>query len=246
MRMTRGLLRTLIADPPPGYRIEPVLATGGHYVYARSFSCRSLKLSEARLSDDPVEAGRGDIFLALEWGADVAPAMKDWFVSKRYRGTQLAFLVHDMLPILRPELFPPEIVPLATCSIRTVAEIADRLICISRTVADQLHNWLAEAQPRRLKPLSIGYLRLGAEQDASQSESVSDPAGISRQAWKGSSRQLLSALLGSQIYRSWPDHPDILSANVIGDNSNASGNSRTQCDHDWHRLDQESPGGCAM
>jgi glycosyltransferase involved in cell wall biosynthesis len=119
------------------------------------------------LNDDPVEAWHGDIFLALEWGADVVPAMKPWFLEKRQHGMQIVFIVYDMLPVIRPELFPPEIAPLALAWITTVAEIADRVACISRTVADELYEWLGKTNPQRLRPLLLGFFHLGADLQAS-------------------------------------------------------------------------------
>lgn len=165
-RATRGLLKALIADPPPDYRIEPVRAAGEGYVYARCFTSQCLGLSVDALNDDPVDAGRGDIFLALEWGADVVPSMKPWFIKKRQHGMRIVFVVYDMLPVIRPELFPPEIAPLALGWIRTVAEIADGVACISRTVADELYEWLGKTNPQRLQPLSLGFFHLGADLQA--------------------------------------------------------------------------------
>ncbi|MBV9645126.1 MAG: glycosyltransferase family 4 protein [Verrucomicrobia bacterium] len=166
-RATRGLLSALVAAPPLGYRIEPVRAAGGCYVYARHFTSQVLGLSTRDLEDDPVDAGHPDIFLALEWGADVIPSMKPWFVKQRQHGIQIVFLVYDMLPVIHPEFFPPEIAPLALAWIRTVTEIADRVACISRTVADELYRWLTEEKPRRIEPLSVGYFHLGADLQAS-------------------------------------------------------------------------------
>jgi glycosyltransferase involved in cell wall biosynthesis len=166
-RATRGLLNALVASPPLGHRIEPIRAAGGCYLYARSFASQVLGLSALDLKDDPVETGQADIFLALEWGADVIPSMKPWFLKKRQHGMLLVFLVYDMLPVIRPELFPPEIAPLASAWIRTVTEIADRVACISRTVADELYQWLQKEKPPRIWPLSVGYFHLGADLQAS-------------------------------------------------------------------------------
>ena len=166
-RVTRAILMALITDPPPGYRIEPVRAVAGEYLYARQFTSKCLGLSENDLSDDPVEAGRGDIFLGLDWAAEFVPAMKSWFLAQRRHGTKIVFVAYDMLPLLRPELFPETIPPIALDWINTVAEIADGLVCISRTVADEVHEWLASARPQRLEPLSLGFFHLGADLHAS-------------------------------------------------------------------------------
>ena len=68
-----------------------------------------------------------------------------------------------MLPLLRPEFFPSEMVPWAGDWIGTVAEVATGVVCISRTVADELYEWLTRAKPLRAQPLSLGYFHLGAD-----------------------------------------------------------------------------------
>ena len=166
-RVTRAILMALISDPPPGYRIEPVRAVAGDYLYARQFTSKCLALPENDLSDDPVEAGRGDIFLGLDWAAEIVPTMKSWFLAQRRHGTKIVFVAYDMLPLLRPELFPQIIPPMALDWINTVAEVADGVVCISRTVADEVHEWLTSARPPRLEPLSLGFFHLGADLNAS-------------------------------------------------------------------------------
>jgi glycosyltransferase involved in cell wall biosynthesis len=166
-RVTRAILMALICDPPPGYRIEPVRADGDLYLYARRFTSRCLGLEENVLADDPVEAGRGDVFLGVEWAAGLIPAMKPWFLKRRRSGVQIVFIVHDLLALVRPEFFPPTMPPAALEWLTTVAEIADKVACVSRTVADQLHAWLASARPQRLRPLYLGFFHHGADLNAS-------------------------------------------------------------------------------
>jgi glycosyltransferase involved in cell wall biosynthesis len=166
-RVTRAILLALINDPPPGYRVEPVRAAGGTYLYARQFASKCLALRADGLNDDPVEAGHGDIFLGVNWSADVVPSLKPWFLTQGRRGMKIFFVVYDVLPLTRPELFP-EIMPgIALDWINAVAEVADGVVCISRTVADQLYEWLSATEPPRLRPLSLGFFHLGADLDAS-------------------------------------------------------------------------------
>jgi glycosyltransferase involved in cell wall biosynthesis len=161
-RVTRAILTTLIADPPPGYRIEPVRAVTGGYLYARRLASECLGLPQKDLVDDPVETHRGDIFIGMDWCADVAP-MKPWFLEQRRHGARIAFVVHDLLPLFRPEYFPPRLVQMTVDWIQTVAEVADSVACVSRTVADELYKWLAEAKPQRLRPLPLGFFHPGAD-----------------------------------------------------------------------------------
>jgi glycosyltransferase involved in cell wall biosynthesis len=162
-RVTRALLLSLIDDSPAGFRVEPIRAESGRYVYARRFTCRILGLSGEHILDDSVETAAGDIFLGVEWGADVIPSMRPWFLKERARGLHVFFVVYDMLPVLRPELFRPEIAPLAIAWINAVTEMADGIACISQTVADELFDWLGKAKPSRHRPLSFGFFHLGAD-----------------------------------------------------------------------------------
>jgi glycosyltransferase involved in cell wall biosynthesis len=166
-RVTRAILVALLSNPPPGFRIEPIRAVKDHYLYARRFTCRCLGLVEDDLNDDPVEIGHGDIILSIEWAAHLVPSLKPWFLQQRRDGVEIFFVVYDLLPLLRPELFPPAIERLAKDWIRTVAEVADGVVCISRTVADELYHWLSKERPQRLQALSLGFFHLGADLHAS-------------------------------------------------------------------------------
>ncbi|MBV8375926.1 MAG: glycosyltransferase family 4 protein, partial [Verrucomicrobia bacterium] len=166
-RVTRGIMTALIDDPPQGYRVEPVRALGDGYVYARRFTCQALGLSGHGLNDDPVEAGREDIFLGLDLAIDFVPSRKQWFLSQRQRGMRVIFVAYDLLPLLRPEFFPADLPPVVRDWINTVAEVADGIVCISHTVADELYGWLTQAKPRRLRPLSLSFFHLGADLRAS-------------------------------------------------------------------------------
>jgi glycosyltransferase involved in cell wall biosynthesis len=166
-RVTRGVLMSLVTNPPPGYRIEPVRAVAGGYVYARRFMAEALHFAQNDLGDDPVECNFGDIFLGVDWPADVLPTLKSWFRKQQGRGIRNIFVVYDLLPLLRPDLFPPELQPMTFSWLKAVTEIGDGVVCISRTVADELHQWLQKTKPDRLNPLSIGFFQLGADLHAS-------------------------------------------------------------------------------
>jgi glycosyltransferase involved in cell wall biosynthesis len=163
-RVTRAILKALISDPPPGYRIEPVRAVGDGYVYARRFACQSLHLPHDGLSDDPVGTSPDDIFLGLDLSISFVPSLKPWFLNQRRHGTEIIFVVYDLLALLRPEFFPLNLPPVVLDWFNTVTEVADGLICISRSVADELHAWLARSKPERLQQsIAIGFFHLGAD-----------------------------------------------------------------------------------
>jgi glycosyltransferase involved in cell wall biosynthesis len=198
---THSFVTALIADPPSGYRIEPVRASSGGYLYARRFACACLSLHENGLVDDPVMTYRGDIFIRLDYCADLLPSLKPWFLEQRRHGTQIIFVVPDLAPLLRPEQFPLESHSIAVTSMNSVAEVADGVICLTRASVDELHQWLGVAKPQRLQPLSLGFLDLGID-----SQIASPPTGLSEESsWQQSSRQLMGLALGRRWSRFWPE-----------------------------------------
>ena len=161
--VTRSILTALIADPPPGYRIEPVRAFAGSYLYARRFASQCLSLHDDGLADDPVMTHRGDIFIGLDWCADIVPSIKAWFLEQRRHGTQIIFVVRDLALLLRP-VFPPEKRPKSLASIHTLAEVADGVACATRKSMDELYEWLVSAEvERKQPPLALGFFHLFTE-----------------------------------------------------------------------------------
>jgi hypothetical protein len=93
---------SVIKEPPDGFRIEPLRSESKPYLYARQFGCRLVRAPDQSFADDLAEIAPGDIYLGVEWGADVVPGMKPWFLAQRARGLQVYFLVHDLLALFRP------------------------------------------------------------------------------------------------------------------------------------------------
>lgn len=63
------LIRALIAQPPAGWRIEPVRHDGKRHRYARRFTLDLIGRADLLMEDAVAEAGAGDLLLALGHGA---------------------------------------------------------------------------------------------------------------------------------------------------------------------------------
>jgi len=162
-RVVRAVLRELLERSPQGWRVEPVMARDGGYRYARRFSCEWLGVAGAAADGAPVDLASGDIFLGLDWAAHLVPDME--LVLQRYRalGVTVTFVVYDLLPVLRPDLYPSAISPMHTAWLHTLSRVADGILCISNAVADELSAWLdRHASPRTPAP-GIAVLPLGAD-----------------------------------------------------------------------------------
>jgi glycosyltransferase involved in cell wall biosynthesis len=163
-RVVRSVLSELLANPPRGFRVEPVYAGQGGkgYHYARQFTLRFLGCPVGVLEDEPIEACNGDIFLGLDLQQDFVTHQADFYQHLRRLGVQVYFVIYDLLPVLLPEAFPKGSFDFHTAWLQTVAQ-ADGAICISRSVMNEMAHWLNFFDQKRLRPFKLGWFHLGAD-----------------------------------------------------------------------------------
>ena len=169
-RVVRSILMALIQQPPAGYRIEPVYSPGRGepYRYARAYMQDMLQAPFDIADDAPLDTRAGDLFLGLDLMMHGTQQNRAQIERMRERGVQIYFVVYDILPVLRPDVFPFGAEPDFAAWLVTIAELSDGLLCISRAVADEVRGWLLARGPlQRATPLRIGYFHLGADIDAS-------------------------------------------------------------------------------
>ena len=162
-RVVRAVLGRLLEYPSARYRIEPVVTRRGRYVYARAFTCRWLGLPDTLPDGDPIDVASGDVFLGLDWAADVVPESKEALSRYRALGLQIYFVVYDLLPLTHSYYYPPGIEDMQRTWLDVIAAVSDGLVCISRSVARELVDWLNACGPQRDTPLRIGVFPLGAD-----------------------------------------------------------------------------------
>jgi glycosyltransferase involved in cell wall biosynthesis len=184
-RVVRSIVLALIKEPPPGYRIEPVYSEGGNrpYRYARRFTSTMLEVPPLALEDAPIEARAGDVFLGLDLATNMTTQNQPLLLALRRQGVKIWFTVYDLLPLLRPDCFPFGAEKYYGDFIDTISLVADGVVTISRAVADELADWLAQRPNRRLAPLKLAHFHLGADIDASvPSRGLPDNAAHTLQA----------------------------------------------------------------
>jgi glycosyltransferase involved in cell wall biosynthesis len=170
-RVVRSILLALVAAPPPGYRIEPVFTEGGNrgYRYARRFGLAlagAPGTNQLALEDAPVDLHPGDIFFGLDLYLSGTSQNEAALMAMRARGVAMYFCMYDLLPVLRPDVFPFGTEQHFGAFLRTVHRVADGVLCISRAVADELAGWIADQglAPRcNGRPLQLGWFHLGAD-----------------------------------------------------------------------------------
>lgn len=166
-RVTRSILLSLLQSPPTGFRVEPVYAGNRSYHLAGRFTSRLLKLNGAHLDDPPVEFGREDIFLGLDWAPEAVERCYAQLNSLFRRGVQVNFVVYDILPLVLPERFPDFMRSTFERWLSKIAAISEGIVCISRTVADDVQDWLSTQGWTANRRPRVSHFHLGADIESS-------------------------------------------------------------------------------
>jgi glycosyltransferase involved in cell wall biosynthesis len=159
-RVVSNLLQELQQSPPDGFSIEPIYAdAAGVLRYAYTYT-QQLRTGAMDASADPVVTVQaGDLFFSADLHFPYPFAA---LRSLKSRGLRVFFTLHDMIPLSYPQYF----MTLTKLGLRewlsSAISVADGMICVSRSVADELHSWILEYPAYRKSPLPIGYFHHGA------------------------------------------------------------------------------------
>lgn len=162
-RVVRSLLKEWLENPPAGFRVEPVYATPTEpYRYARRFTAKLMGFEDGWLQDAPIDYGLGDVFLSLDLEAHLAQGQRAFYENLRFQGVQVKFVVYDLLCMSLPQFFDPGLVTLFDKWLEVVTE-NDGALCISKAVADDLAQWVAQHAPERSGRFVIDWFHLGGD-----------------------------------------------------------------------------------
>jgi glycosyltransferase involved in cell wall biosynthesis len=164
-RVVRAVLSDLLANPPDGFRVIPVVAAAGAFGYrdAINFTQRFLRLPYTSSKEQFIEPCNGDVFLL---GLDLVHAAIDqaeYLQSLRDLGVKIYFAIYDLIPITMPWAYPSES-NISSMHLKWLDLIQqhDGAICISRSVADEFIQWIEAFGMKRLRRFSVGFFHLGA------------------------------------------------------------------------------------
>ncbi|MEB0075950.1 glycosyltransferase [Pseudomonas sp. CCI3.2] len=166
-RVAKALTVALLNQPPAGVRVEPVYLSnlGGHwhYRYANAFTAKLLDLPFA-LVDRGIDYGPGDQLIALDLSGNSLVQASLCGLYKRLQavGVNCRVLVHDLLPVSCPELFPPQADHHFADWLNHVARL-DGAVCVTNTVAGELRQWMHKALPDRVAHFTFDHSHHGAD-----------------------------------------------------------------------------------
>lgn len=162
-RVVRALLLQLYEISPKDCAPKAIFFDGIQYKYANSFISTLIPSTQNGTSDDVVEFFSDDIYLALDLNAHLTNAVHDLHLKLQSRGVQLYFIVYDLLLLQHPEWWIEGTSEIFDAWIRSITKVATGILCISRSVANELFDWISFHNPSRIYPLKIGWFHLGAD-----------------------------------------------------------------------------------
>jgi glycosyltransferase involved in cell wall biosynthesis len=161
-RVTREITRRLLTRHVPGWRVEALRGDTRELQLAREWAAGLLRVP-CPAPDELAEAGAGDRILLLDFPGMIEGANMQALQLAQARGAEVVFVLYDLLPILHPEWFPTTSATATAAYQRALLGFVDQVICISRSVAQELHDALATGEVRRARALEIGWFHLGSD-----------------------------------------------------------------------------------
>lgn len=178
-RVVRAIMTSWLAMPPDGFRVEPVYCDlRGAYRYARKFTTEFLGMGTTVFDDELVEPRPGDVFVALDLFLHLLPERNVSYEAMRLQGVRIFFIVYDLLLVRRPDLFFEGGSENFRSWLESLARFADGAICISKTVADELVDWLDNMPVPRERSVRIGWFHLGGIESRRSTKDLSTEAAL--------------------------------------------------------------------
>ncbi len=168
-RVARALVFELIQSPPQGWRIEPVFLTDEdgiwHYRHARQWTLAMLGCTKKYLEDDLAEFQHGDLLLVVNLTSRMLVEAEQAGIYQQLRnlGVGIHCVIYDLLPLKMPEMFPPGATEEYATWIAAVSRFADGVLAISRTVMNELVEYLESHAAGCQRMLGVGWFNLGAD-----------------------------------------------------------------------------------
>ena len=145
----------------PGSGLEGTHANLGSTVGSSTVGSPTVGSGLAITHSEPLTIQPDDIILMIDsaWYIDPWPAL----LAAKQAGATLGFVWHDLIPLHYPALFAPGLSSRFKHYLTNMIEHADRIICVSRTVRDQLAAYIQEHAPWRLNAIALDYNHPGAD-----------------------------------------------------------------------------------
>lgn len=123
-------------------------------------------------TEDEIVFGPGDILFIADSHWDLIPHHFGPIIQQvREKGGKIVSMVYDLLPIQHPDRFPPALRNMFAPWANFAITQSDMLVCISRTVADEVIEYIRQGNVTPQRKLDVNYIHLGANISPSPIES---------------------------------------------------------------------------
>lgn len=161
-RAVKNILKNLSDVVGDKYDVVPVYTTiSDQYMVSQKVGWEIIPNYRAHPSPTP-DIQPGDIFLGLDFHDVLVPLRAAAYDEMRDKGARVYFVVYDMLPLKLSKYFSSQVTLNFKKWLSTVSKL-DGLVCISKSVADDVLSWAQATLLERCEPLRVGWFHLGAE-----------------------------------------------------------------------------------
>lgn len=166
-RVARAISKSLLDLKNNLFDVEIVYTNENDSRFFRSFIFDSQtacveKKSELSSEDQEVTFNKNDILIFLDLYPSAVISHQKLLRHLRNKGVSVYHVVYDILPILKPETFWPELCKEFNLWAQSVSS-SDGALCISRSVANEFKAYIEEYGNKRSTQFNIGWFHLGAD-----------------------------------------------------------------------------------
>lgn len=161
-RVVRNILANLPDAVGERYSVVPVMGGVGESYRISNKVGTWLIPGYVPIADPNPVFSEEDIFLGLDFQDVIISKQAEFFDDIRKAGVMCYFIVYDMLPLQLQRYFPQEVARNYNGWLNTVAR-CDGLIAISKTVADDILDWMTQTRLSSARPVRVGHFKLGSD-----------------------------------------------------------------------------------
>ncbi|MEX0431678.1 glycosyltransferase [Spiribacter insolitus] len=182
-RVALRLVESWLADPPEGFRIEPVRLVESEgewrYVTAMDWMRRITGDDLVGLGDEVVDPGPGDVLGIVDISGQQLVEAVDSGLHQQLRadGCPVFAIVYDILPVTHPRCFPPGADATHQRWLEAISAF-DGIFGISQTVRNNARGWLSENRPERVGVIKTGHFALGTDHIATSEVGDEPPPNL--------------------------------------------------------------------
>jgi glycosyltransferase involved in cell wall biosynthesis len=163
-RVVKNLIRELFLQENRATQFELVRLSEGQLLRSGRFTEKNFDLPEQCLGPDiPVGIRPGDVLFMLDTSWNLYDKFSPIFEQLRQLGGRILTMVYDLIPIKHPELIERKTANMFREWLNDAIAQSDDIVCISRSVADELVSYINDQKVIPLHHLDISYVHLGAD-----------------------------------------------------------------------------------